>query len=466
MKTTYEKMLTEANIMASIKYALAIIIIAMGSYGYHRFFSSIDSTEPIWLVVFLFIIIETAILTMTTMNFSSTLKQTKSVGAGLVMAISVMWLISGVGIDQTIWGMVESKYHAVKLNETAVIADKETETLLSKRITQLQSQQIQYKNEIHALQESKSKAKKAYDKTVRQLKDIIWYNGKRCDLSTDCTARKNVAENALNLVKQELHDYILSIKTIKENIIANNQSIAKAKSNIESIIQKRVEFEKHNRVTLENKKEEALVHVKLMDFLNNILGLKIETPERAYVMLLSFIIYPIYILFIAFMSSNSPEMKSIRQKEQVKKLQEDTDSQKSNTAYKALMIIAGYLRKIIGYLISTRARKVVVKEVEIEVEVIKEVEKIIYKDGKEIVKVEIEVPHIIEKEVVVEKIIEKPIIEKEFITVPVDINLNELNKLTGYGSTPKDLEEVLKKINEETKEQAAQGVNDDKYRAA
>lgn len=445
MKTTNKTIMEEENVMKSIKLGLAAIIIAMGSYGYYRFFSSADSTEPTWLVVFLFIIIETAILTMTTMHFSSALKQTKSVGAGLFMAITVMWLISGVGIDQTIWGMVESKYHAVKLDETAVIADKETETLLSKRITQLQSQQIQYKNEVFALEKSKSKVQKAYDKTVRQLKDIIWYNGKRCDLSTDCTARKNIAQNALNLVKQELDDYTLSIKTIKENIIANNKSIAKAKSNTESIIQNRVEFEKRNRVTLENKKEEALVHVKLMDLLN-ILGLKIETPERAYVMLLSFVIYPIYILFIAFVSSNTQEMKSMRQKLQLDKLQEATGAQKNNTAFKALMVIAGYLRKIIGYLISTRARKVVVKEVEIEVEVSKEVEKIVYKDGKEIVKVEIEVPHVIEKEIIVEKIVERPVIEKEFITIPADIDLNEFNKIAGYGNVPTSLSDYLNQI--------------------
>ena len=467
MKTAYKNIVTEANIMTSIKYGLAIVIITMGSYGYHRFFSSTDSTEPIWLVVILFIIIETAILTMTTINFSTTLKQTKSVGIGLAMAILVMWFISGVGIDQTIWGMVESKYHAIKLNENAVLAEKETETLLSKRIAHLQSQQVQYKDQIIALQKGKSKAKKAYDKTARQLKDIIWYNGRRCDLSTDCTARKNVAENALNLSKQGLDDYILSIKSIKENMIVNNQSIAKGKNNIESIVAKRVEFEKHNRVTLDNKKEEALVHVKLMNFLNNVLGLKIETPERAYVMLLSFVIYPIYILFIAFMSSNSSDMKKRREQVQAEKLKRELATKDNDTSYKALMIVAGYLRKIIGYLISTRTRKIIVKEVEKEIEVIKEVEKIIYKDGKEIVKVEIEVPYIIEKEVIVEKIIEKLIIEKEFITVPADINLNEFNKIAGHGSTPKDLEEILRKINKEIGEQELdKGVNGGKYRAA
>ena len=43
-----------------------------------------------------------------------------------------------------------------------------------------------------------------------------------------------------------------------------------------------------------------------------------------------------------------------------------------------------------------------------------------------------EVPHIIEKEVMVEKIVKVPIIEKEFVTVPIDINLNELNKLPQF----------------------------------
>jgi hypothetical protein len=471
MTTLYKNIVTEENVMKSIKILLAVVIIAMGSYGYHRFFASADSTEPIWLVVVLFIVIEAAILAMTTINFSSALKQAKSIGVGLIAAISVMWLISGVGIDQTIWGMVESKYHNVKLSESSVMADKETESLLTARITSLENEQKSYKDDIIRLENGKIKAQKAYDKTVRKHKDTVWYDGKNCDLSADCTSRKIVAENAVSLAKQNLEDYILNIKMVRENIILNNQRITKFKNNIEAIVNKRVEFESNSRVALDNKKEEGIIHVKLMNFMNNILGLQIETPERAYVMLLSFIIYPIYILFIAFMSSNSPEMRKLRQKELAQRAKKELakkSRKNKNTVYKALMVLASYLRKIIGYLISTRTRKVITKtvEVEIEKEVEKEVEVIVYKDGKEIVEVEIEVPHIIEKEIVIEKIVKVPVVEKEFVTVPADINLNELNKLTGHGTVPKDLKDILRKINDGMEELKIRGVNNDKYRSA
>ena len=466
MKTAYLTLMTETNIMKFIKLLLALVIIAMGSYGYHRFFASEGSSEPIWLVVILFIVIEAAILTMTTIKFSTALKQAKSIGVGLTAAITVMWLISGVGIDQTIWGMVESKYHTVKKSESAMLADKETEALLFNRIKDLESQQALYTNEITQITKIKLQTQGAYDITARQLKNVIWYGGKRCDLSTDCTARKVVAQNALHLKKQELDDYTLTIKSLKQNALQTTINLEKSREKIEAIVAKRVDFETNNRLTLNNKIEEGIVHVKLMEFMNSVLGLQIQTPERAYVMLLSFIIYPIYILFIAFMYSNSVEMRDFRQKEQdiaQKKFITQIENRKQNNNFSILIT---YLRKIIAYQISTRKRKVITKEIPKIVEVIKEVDRIVYKDGKEVVKVNVEVPYIIEKEVVVEKIVEKLVVEKEFITVPADIDLNELNKLTGHGSVPKDLEDVLRKINDEMKDKILRGANNHKYRSA
>ena len=123
------------------------------------------------------------------------------------------------------------------------------------------------------------------------------------------------------------------------------------------------------------------------------------------------------------------------------------------------------LKKIAIYLIKTRKRKVAIKEVEVEkeVEVIKEV----YKDGKEIVKVEVEVPHIIEKEVVVEKIVEKPVVEKEFVVIPADVDLNKLNEITGNQTKPITLDELLKNIplSKEDLSLNPRGKND-KYSAA
>ena len=64
-------------------------------------------------------------------------------------------------------------------------------------------------------------------------------------------------------------------------------------------------------------------------------------------------------------------------------------------------------------------------------------------------------------------IIEKPIIEKEFVVVPADVDLNEFNKLSNSGSIPKDLSEILRKMNEQEQEiNLKTGVNHDRYKAA
>jgi len=451
MDATNQTKLPEEYILKYVKYAFALIIIVMGAYGYHRFFVSDTAGAAVWFVVLLFAIIEIAILTITTIKFSSWVKQEKTVGYGLAFAILLMWLISGVGIDQTIWGLVENKYHSVALQAKNVDAQKESEQHLHAIIKQLQSQKQSNAKEIEKLLNLKIQTQKLYNKKERRLRDIIYYNGNRCDLSVDCSARKKVGENALDLTKQELDAISRNIKQLRKKRNNLDAQIENANQKIDTIVSNRVAFEAKNRVTLDNKEEEAIVHVKLMEFINHIAGLHIKTPERAYVMLLSFVVYPIYILFIAFVASNLQEMKAVRAKQQ-----EEMRNKKSPS----LVLIAQYLKKLLYYIIKTRIRKVKEIEVEKEVEVIKEVEKVVYKDGKEIVTVE--VPHFIDKEVVVEKIVEKPIIEKEFITIPADVDLNEFNKLTNHGSIPQDLAEVLKKYNLSSK----QGANDDKYRVA
>ncbi len=203
-----------------------------------------------------------------------------------------------------------------------------------------------------------------------------------------------------------------------------------------------------------------------MDLFNLFFKGKITTPERAYVMLLSAVVYPIYILFVIFVSMNTPKNKEKRAQKQQLKEQEIAQRKKDKkTTYDAVMLFVGMLKKIVVYLIKTRKRKVAIKEIEVEkeVEVIKEV----YKDGKEIVKVEIEVPHIIEKEVIVERIVEKPIIEKEFVVIPADVDLNKLNEITGNTAKSKDLDEFLETIGQNKKDFTLKtGATDDKHSAA
>ena len=56
----------DQNMGTYLKWALASIIISMGGFGYYRFFSGFESnSEPVYFVVILFVIIESAILKLT-----------------------------------------------------------------------------------------------------------------------------------------------------------------------------------------------------------------------------------------------------------------------------------------------------------------------------------------------------------------------------------------------------------------
>lgn len=441
------------NINTVIKYCLAFIIIVMGAYGYHEFFSSEENTSvAIWLMIALFVVIEAAILLMTSESFSNTVKEKSTVGFGLALALLTMWMISAVGIDQTIWSMVESKYHNIKQDATAVEADRKKEHLLITRIANAIENKNQSLLNIKQLTKDKITFQKSYDKVTRKLTDTIWNNGKRCDASVDCSARKTVAQNALDLAKDNLNAASQSIKLAKNDILINTNIIVKAAEEKEKIISRRVEFEKENGVTLENKKEEALIHVGLMNLMNKVFSINIETPERAYVMALSFVVYPIYILFVLFVSSNTPDMREMRRQKQENK-----------KASSVLSFIASFLKKLVIYTIKTRTRKVRIEEKEVEKEVIKEIETIVYKDGKEIVEVKVKEPYIVEQEKIVLQTVEKPIIVKEYVIVPSGTDLSILDELTG-GVKPKTIEELY----EESKKSAStsKGFSFDKHTAA
>jgi len=443
----------DMNINTIVKNSLAFIIIAMGAYGYHKFFSSEDNTSVvIWLFIALFVVIEAAILLMISKSFSNTIKEQGTVGFGLSLTLLTMWMISAVGIDQTIWSMVESKYYIVKQDATAVEADREKEQLLISKIIDAQANKNLAQLKIKQLTREKVTLQKNYDKTTRKLTDTIWNSGKRCDISVDCSARKEVAQNALTLAKDNLSIASLSMKLAKNDVLINTNIIVKLNSEKEEIILRRVTFEKKNGVTFENKEEEALIHVGLMNLMNKIFSLNIETPERAYVMALSFVVYPIYILFVLFVSTNTPDMLELRRKKQ-----------ENEKKFSVLVLIGSYLKKLVIYTIKTRTRKIRVEEKEVIKEVIKEVETIVHKDGKEIVEIKIKEPHIIEQEKIVIQTVEKPVIVKEYVIVPAGTDLTILDELTG-GVKPKTIEELREESNKNTSK--SKGFNFDKHTAA
>lgn len=426
------------------KYALATMIIVMGAYGYHHFFSSEFTPIASWMIVALFVVIEIVILLMTTVKFEDSAGYGKKFSFGLAAAFVLMWIISFVGIDQTIWSLVESKYHSVQQQKAAIEAKTHTKETLLQEKKELEKRVAIYRQQLNNVEKQIEASKKDLDKKYRLFNDTVYNNGLMCD-TQDCLARKANAQNAVDVSKTILQEYMTNKKELLQKIKNTETKLAKIVDKIDQIVLEKERFSKQHSLALKNKQEESLLHVRIMDFFNIIFKNKIQTPERAYVILLSLAVYPIYILFVVFVAMNSPQNKKRRAKIQERKDQLAAKKEADKTrAYDAFMLIVAMLKKIVIYLVKTRKRKVAIKEVEVEkeVEVIKEV----YKDGKEIVKVEVEVPHIIEKEVVVEKIVEKPVIEKEFVVIPADVDLNKLNEITGNQTKPITLDELLKNI--------------------
>jgi len=456
MKTFLENL----TFAGAIKIVFASVIILMGAVGYYRFFHSEEIGAALWLMIALFVTIELAILYITTEAFSSTLTHGRGISISIAFGITMMWIIATVGIDQTIWGLVEDKYHGVKIEKTRIEADKQREQWLQIEVKKLEQGNSNIQAEIQRVDDLKQKALKLYSKKENRLRDVVWNSGKMCS-NADCLTRKKSAENAVELAKTELESHNIVLQTLREKFAHNQNKIMKNQSDIDIIVANRVAFEKMHQVNLDNKHEEALVHEPIMNFFNG-LGLNITTPERAYVLLISMVVYPIYMLFIAYLAYNSP--KKIAQRKRLEAKQQAKNRKRTNVLIAPLNKIAEMLKKVVIYLIKTRKRKVLVKEIEVEIIKEVEVEKIVYKDGKEVVKVEVEVPHIIEKEVVVEKVVEIPVIEKEFVIVPESIDLNELNKIAKTGSIPKHLKDILEEIRDSKVKFT--GVNHDQYRAA
>ncbi len=423
------------------KYALATMIIVMGAYGYHHFFSSEFTPISSWMIVALFIVIEIAILLMTTVRFEDSAGYAKGFSFGLLAAFLLMWLISFVGIDQTIWSLVEDKYHRTQQQEVTIKAKLLTQKKLIQDKTELEKANKQYHQQLTKIEKQVESAKRDLDKKYRRFNDTVYNNAHMCN-TQDCIDRKNNIKNAIYVSKELLDEYIQNKKSILNKIKKAEEKIENYTAQITQITKEQENFSKQNSLALKNKQEESLLHVRIMDFFNLIFKGQIKTPERAYVMLLSLVVYPIYILFVVFTAMNSPKNKERRAKIQQQK-DEEKEKRKAQkrTLYDAIMLFANMLKKVVIYLIKTRKRKIAIKEVEVEKEV--EVVKEIYKDGKEIVKVEVEVPHIIEKEVVVEKVVEKHIVEKVFVTVPADVDLNKLNEITGNQTKPMTFDELL-----------------------
>lgn len=300
--------MTTYSTLKIVKYALAFMIILFGAYGYFHFFSSDLTPVSSWLIVALFVVIEIAILLMTTVKFEESIGYGVKFSFGLVAAFLMMWLISFVGIDQTIWSLVESKYYHVQQQEATINAKTNTQNKLIKEKSQLESRLKELQSQLSTVEKQVENAKRDLDKKHRRFNDTVYNNGHMCD-TVDCLARKDNALNAIEVSKELLAEYMQNKKTLLTKIKKTEEKIAQDMEAIAQITKEQERFTEQNALALKNKQEESLLHVRIMDFFNLIFKNQIKTPERAYVILLSLAVYPIYILFVYFVGMNSPQNK-------------------------------------------------------------------------------------------------------------------------------------------------------------
>jgi len=447
---------TEEIILGIVKYTFACVIVTLGAIGYFRFFNDGGWSFSMAVIIFLFIMVEVAIMTITTVKFSSHIKQHKSINAFLYLSIFVMWIIAGVGIDSTIWHLVEDKYKVVKQDKVALQANTIRLSNLQQQLSGFKKQRDLLTTRQTKLENQKSAMLKDIKKYDRNIRGII-FSVADCSASQDCQDRKKSALQNKDIALNTLTEYNANLNSLQSDLKENKISSKKIQLKIDDIKNKEANFKKQHGVTVDNQKAESVTQLWLMHLLNKLFQTDLTNPKRAFVMILSFVVYPIYILFVAFASSNSQEMRQLRAIEQEKK-RKSTPKRSDN--------IINFLKKVIIYLIKTRHRKVKTVEVEVEKEVKVEIEKLIYKDGKEIVKVEVEKPVIIEQEKIVEKIVQVPVVEKEYIIVPAGTDLNRLNKLSSSGIVPKELSKMLKEEEAKNKNYTMKGLRHDQYKTA
>ena len=438
------KKTTEEQVLNTIKYTFAFVIVTMGAIGYYNFFNNGSLSPTMLLIILMFVMVEVVIIAITTIKFSSSIKQHKSINIFLYMGIAVMGLIAGVGIDNNIWHLVEEKYKQVKQADVIVKADEINLLNLKKQLFIIKNQKdtlIKRQNKIENQKIATLKDIKKYD---RNLRGII-FSVAKCTESEDCKDRKTSALQNKEISMNTLTGYNTNLNDLRIELSDNKKQYLNVQLKINTIKNTQIEFEKKHRLTVDNQKSESVTHMWIMNFFNDVFKTNIDNPQRVFVMILSFVIYPIYILFVMFAASNSVEMKEER------KVLQEKNKKERTILLNVIKIMNGLLSKVIIYFIKTRNRKVKIIETEIEKEVEIEVEKIIYKDGKEIVEIEVEKAIIVEKEKIIEKIVHVPMIEKEFIIVPAGTDLNALNKLAKSGIVPEDLSKILENTQDSIK---------------
>jgi hypothetical protein len=428
------------------EYIFAGIIVMMGGYGYYHFFATDGANN--WLVmllVVLFAIIELAILLITTVKFSDTIKYSKSFSISIIFVMVFMWLVAGVGIDQSIWSMLEKKYKTVEQSKVDVKAYEDLKVSLEDKLNLLRQQENKIEKNLNFLNQKILKDEKNLKLYTNRLNDTIWNNGKNCD-TVDCLARKQNMLDAKNKAQEILDIDKTNLKKSEEKKSKLYEEIQNLQNQINEYEKKIANIKQEYALAIQHQQNTSMLHTKLMNLLNK-LGFDIKEPQRAYVLVLSFLVYPVYLVYVILVANNLPEKKEFR---------------KQLYQYKKKNTIKNLLKRVIKYLILTRKRKVIVKEVEKVVEKEIEVEKVVYKDGVELKEVKVEVPHIIEKEVVVEKEVEKPVIQKELVLVPAGIDLKKIESILNEKLKISNYDEFIQNF----KLTSTKGINDGKFNIA
>jgi hypothetical protein len=288
----------ESSIPNKVKVTLASLIIVTGGYGYMRFFESSSNNLSIWLIIALFITLETSLLIITTKLFQNIHKISTVRTIGVWIGILIMWILASIGIDQTIWSLVEEKYSKSSqlLVENKVNIDTKHKYMTQiKNLEKMKEKELLY---ISKLQKHKNEMKKLFNSQTKNLMTIIFYGGKRCDLSTDCTSRKIAQELAIKQTNDDIDLTLTRLNTTTNSIANIDEKIKIIEVKLEHITTLINTYTRGNKALELSRVQNTILLNKLTEGAKSLGLVGIQSPERAYVLLMSFTVYPIYILLI------------------------------------------------------------------------------------------------------------------------------------------------------------------------
>jgi chromosome segregation ATPase len=267
---------------------LMVSVIVLAGVGYYAKFGMIATLPFVFIELVLMFTLSGAV------KKSNHFKWGSFGGIALILVTFVMMGLTSYGLHGYYWKTYETKFQKGNIATKSLDVDKtELNTLVKDR-----ESYIQKIKELTDLKVSLiEKKKKLTDETMTVAKEVndVIYSVKNCEKSVDCTTRKNMIIERLNGIKDNIEIVKSEINETSQKVNRYNTLLVKTENKIDDLKNTIKENEKI-RIQNENERE--------------ILDGDVSSP--LYIQILSWVVYPSYILLLLAVEMLNPSNIEIR----------------------------------------------------------------------------------------------------------------------------------------------------------